>query len=309
MEKINAIREFNRYYTNILGLVNKNILDKNFSLAEARVLLEISKIDNCTSKILSEILCMDPGYLSRILKQFEKYGLIEKRKLEEDKRSYFLNLTESGKNQLKELDSSSNDQIRDLISHLSEDEQFELVNHMLSIENLLTPNKKIKLEDITIRTDIREGDAGYITYMHGWIYKKERNYNETFEAYVAQSFYEFLLNYDENRDRLWIAEHNNEIVGCIGIVDRGDKAQLRWFLLHPNYRKIGLGKTLMKKALNYCKQGNYKSVYLDTTDDLKEAIAMYTREGFMKISEKENHMWAENVNELEFELNLKNWEE
>lgn len=308
MDKINTIREFNRYYTNILGLVNKNILDKNFSLAEARVLLEISKTENCTSKALSEVLCMDPGYLSRILKQFEKYGLVEKRKLEEDKRSYFIELTESGRHQLEELDSSSSEQIRDLISHLSEEEQFKLVNNMLSIENLLTQSKKIGLEDITIRTDIREGDAGYITYMHGWIYKKERNYNASFEAYVAQSFYEFLLNYDENKDRLWIAEHNNQIIGSIGVVDRGDRAQLRWFLLHPDYRKIGLGKTLLKKALNYCKQGDYKSVYLDTTDDLKEAIALYTREGFMKISEKENHMWAENVNELEFELKLKNWE-
>ena len=62
-QKIKSIRAFNRYYTNILGLVNKNILDYNFSLAEARVLLEISKIENCTSKKLSDLLNMDAGYM------------------------------------------------------------------------------------------------------------------------------------------------------------------------------------------------------------------------------------------------------
>ena len=99
-QKIKSIRAFNRYYTNILGLVNKNILDYNFSLAEARVLLEISKIENCTSKKLSDLLNMDAGYLSRIIKQFEKHGLIEREKSKEDKRSYILELTESGSKKL-----------------------------------------------------------------------------------------------------------------------------------------------------------------------------------------------------------------
>ena len=130
--------------------------------------------------------------------------------------------------------------------------------------------------------------------MHGWIYKQEYNYSTAFESYVAQSFYEFLQNYDPELDRLWIA----------GIVNHGERAQLRWFLLHPDYRGIGLGKRLLKTALDHCRQKKYKSVYLDTTDDLEKAIAMYEKAGFIKVAEKENNSWREDLTELEFEMEL-----
>ncbi|WP_052352862.1 GNAT family N-acetyltransferase [Neobacillus dielmonensis] len=167
-----------------------------------------------------------------------------------------------------------------------------------------TGNKDLKLEDISIRNQVRPGDAGYLTYMHGWIYNKEYNYTTVFEGYVAQSFYDFLMNYDPNRDRQWVAEHNNEIVGFIAILGHGERAQLRWFLLHPDYRGIRLGKHLLNEAIAYCRQKGFKTVYLDTTDDLDRAIGMYTRAGFVKVAEKENHTWSDHLMELEFELNL-----
>ncbi|WP_462408539.1 GNAT family N-acetyltransferase [Neobacillus sp. Marseille-QA0830] len=167
-----------------------------------------------------------------------------------------------------------------------------------------TGSKDLKLEDISIRNQVRPGDAGYITYMHGWIYNKEYNYTTVFEGYVAQSFYDFLMNYDPNKDRLWVAEHNDEIVGSIAILGHGERAQLRWFLLHPDYRGIGLGKHLLNEAIAYCRQKGFKTVYLDTTDDLDQAIGMYTRAGFVIVAEKENHTWSDNLMELEFELNL-----
>lgn len=303
-KEIGSVRSFNRYYTNVLGLLDQHILESDFSLSEVRVLHEIEKIENCTLKKLVEILCMDSGYLSRILKQFQKYGLIEKRQSPEDGRSQFLYLTQGGQEKMDALNSRSDEQIYNLIQPLSEADQSRLVQNMTSIENVLTAGKTIKPEDITVRYKVKPGDAGYITHMHGWIYKQEYNYTTAFEGYVAQSFYDFLLNYNADRDRLWIAEHNREIIGCIGIVSHGDKAQLRWFLLHPNYRGIGLGKRLMNEAVEFCREKGYKAVYLDTTEDLDKAISMYIKAGFVKVAEKENHTWSDNLMELEFEMKL-----
>ncbi|MDQ7096684.1 helix-turn-helix domain-containing GNAT family N-acetyltransferase [Desulfosporosinus sp. PR] len=303
-KEVGIIRSFNRYYTNVLGLLDQHILESDFTLSEVRVLHEIEKTEDCTSKKLAEILCMDSGYLSRILKQFQKYGLIEKRQSPEDGRSQFLYLTQNGQEKMDALNTRSDEQIYNLIQPLSEESQAKLVLNMASIENVLTEGKNIKPEDITIRHTIKPGDAGYITYMHGWIYKHEYNYTTAFEGYVAQSFFEFLLNYNANRDRLWIAEHNCEIIGCIGIVGRGDRAQLRWFLLHPNYRGLGLGKRLLNESLDFCREKGYKAVYLDTTQDLEKAIGMYTKAGFGKVGEKENHTWADHLMELEFEIKL-----
>lgn len=302
--KVSVIRGFNRYYTNILGLLDQYILESDLSLSEVRVLHEIGKTEKCTSKMLVDILCMDAGYLSRILKKFYKMGLLRKEKSSEDGRAQYLYLTSHGRERMDDLNNSSDEQIAKIIKPLTEIDKNFLVHNMASIETILSNGKNIKLDDISIRTDVRSGDIGYITYMHGLIYKEEYGYSTAFEAYVAESFYEFLINYNPDKDHLWCAEHSGNIIGCIGIVGHGERAQLRWFLINPYYRKIGLGKKLLDKVLDFAKSKKYKSIYLDTTDDLSRAIKMYTKAGFVKKSEKRNNSWKENVTELEFELKL-----
>lgn len=185
----------------------------------------------------------------------------------------------------------ADEQIYDLIRHMPEADQIGLAQKMLSIENLLTGHRNVRLEDIVIRHAIKQGDAGYLTYMHGWIYAQEYNYSTVLEGYVAQSFYEFLANYDPRKDRLWIAEYAGEIVGSIGIVGHGDRAQLRWFLLHPGYRGIGLGKYMLNDSIEFWRRKGFKKVYPCTNSDLETAINMYKKAGFVKVAEKENNTW------------------
>lgn len=302
--RVSIIRRFNRYYTNVLGLLDQHILESDLSLSEVRVLHEIEKTDKCTSKMLSDILCMDAGYLSRILKKFYKMNLLTKEKSSEDGRAQYLYLTAEGKEKMDELNSSSDEQIAEIIKPLTEIDKNCLAQNMTSIETILTNGANIKLEDIIISTDVRPGDIGYITYMHGWIYGEEYGYSTAFEGYVAESFHKFLLNYNLDNDCLWCAKHNGNIIGCIGIVGQGERAQLRWFLIDPHYRGIGLGIKLLQQALNFTKVKKYKNVYLDTTNDLDKAISMYTKAGFIKISEKANNSWREDLIELEFEKEL-----
>ena len=155
---------------------------------------------------------------------------------------------------------------------------------------------------ISIREEIKPGDAGYITYMHGRLYALERGYSSAFEAYVAESFYRFLLHFDPEKDRLWCAESEGKIVGCIGIAQNGTRAQLRWFLLEPEVRHMGLGRELLSRALAFAKNAGYASVYLDTTSDLTEAISLYEKAGFREVGRKPNDSWKENTLELEYEL-------
>lgn len=301
---ISIIRSFNRYYTNVLGLLDQHILESDLSLSEVRVLHEIEKTKQCTSKMLADILCMDAGYLSRILKKFYKMDLLTKEKSSKDGRAQYLYLTSKGKEKMYDLNNSSDEQIVKIIKPLAERDSNCLVSNMTSIESILTNGANIKLDDITVRTDIRPGDIGYIIYMHGCIYREEYEYSTAFEGYVAESFYKFLINYNPENDRLWCAEHNGNIIGCIGIVGCGERAQLRWFLIDPHYRSIGLGKKLLQESLDFVKVKNYKSVYLDTTSDLDKAISMYTRAGFVKKLEKANNSWREDLTELEFEMRL-----
>ncbi|MHC1684656.1 MAG: GNAT family N-acetyltransferase [Clostridiaceae bacterium] len=302
---IHVIRSFNRFYTNVLGLLDQHLLDSKFSLAEVRVLYDIEHTENCTSKNLIKALRIDAGYLSRIIKRFEKNNLLYKVQSQEDGRIQYLYLTDEGKNTLFKLDCQSNNQISQLINSIPKQDQLAVVESMNIIENVFSKRTINTDRDIIIRNDLKPGDIGYLVHMHGWIYAKECGYNHMFEGYVCKTFYNFFENYNPEKDRLWLAESNGKIIGAIAIVGHSDvKAQLRWFILHPLYRGIGLGSKLLNEALNYCKDKHYNHIFLETTTDQKAAIKMYTAVGFSKVSENKSEMWGRTLVEQTYELHL-----
>ncbi|MEJ3720617.1 helix-turn-helix domain-containing GNAT family N-acetyltransferase [Paenibacillus polymyxa] len=302
---VHSIRRFNRFYTNVLGLLEQYLLDSEFSLSEARVLYELNNIENCTSKKLIEALRMDSGYLSRMMKRFEAFNLTYKVRSAEDGRLYFLYLTDKGRETLARLDALSDQQISLMVDKLQVHNQKKLVEGMEMIESAITDNPVSAEEKVSIRSEIRPGDIGYLIYLHGWIYAKECGYNHVFEGYVCKTFYEFLENYSPKKDRIWLAEANGIIIGAIGIVGHtSEKAQLRWFILHPDFRGMGLGKRLLSQATQYCREKGYRQVYLETTEDQKHAIHMYTQAGFRFKKEYRSSAWGVDHVELTYEWNL-----
>lgn len=302
---IHAIRKFNRFYTNILGLLNQHLLGSEFSLPEVRVLYELAHSRDITAKQLTRELKIDPGYLSRTIKRLEKQGLVYRVQSKEDGRSYHLYLTDKGKETFLRLDELSDRQIGGLTANLSTDSQAQLAQGMRVIEEALADKPAVSKESIDIRCDLRPGDAGYLIYLHGWIYFKECGYDHGFEGYVCKTFYEFFENYRSDKDKLWFAEVDGKIIGAIAVVGHTDKrAQLRWFILHPDYRGKGLGSRLMGEAMGFCREKGYKDIFLFTTQDQQTAIRMYEKAGFQKVLEHETHMWGKQLKELTYELHM-----
>jgi DNA-binding MarR family transcriptional regulator len=139
MEKsiIKNVRAFNRFYTNIIGLLDKSYLETGYTLTEARILFEISPVEKTdTSKIIDSIL-IDKGYLSRTLKKLEKDQLITKSKSEEDSRASKISLTARGIAELDMLNTLTNLQIEVLLQDLTSKDRDHLVLHMNSIIRIL----------------------------------------------------------------------------------------------------------------------------------------------------------------------------
>lgn len=135
---IEEIRAFNRYYTGLIGLLNDHLLDSEYSLAEVRILYEINTHQPVSaSQIMSE-MGIDKGYLSRVLKQLEKNGLISKQVSGEDARVTLVSLTAKGETLFSRLNAASDQQIEALITNLTREQQRTLVEHMQAIKVLLT---------------------------------------------------------------------------------------------------------------------------------------------------------------------------
>ncbi|MBV4357515.1 GNAT family N-acetyltransferase [Pinibacter aurantiacus] len=159
------------------------------------------------------------------------------------------------------------------------------------------------LDDITIRTDLMPGDLGYVIYRHGELYHSEYNYGISFETYVGAGLYEFYSSYDPAMDRVWICEHENKIVGFVLLMHReNNAAQLRYFLIEPEYRGIGLGKKLMNLYIDFLKEKGYQSSYLWTTNELYSAASLYKRHGFELTEEKPSTAFGKPLMEQRYDL-------
>jgi ribosomal protein S18 acetylase RimI-like enzyme len=157
--------------------------------------------------------------------------------------------------------------------------------------------------DVTIRTELRPGDLGYVIYLHGKLYREEYNYGIEFESYVAEGMLEFYRSYDPERSRVWICEDKDKIVGFLLLLDRATAAQLRYFILLPEYRGIGLGNKLMSLYVEFLKANNYRSSFLWTTHELYPAAHLYTKFGFELTEEKESDAFGKPLRERRYDLN------
>lgn len=299
--QVNQIRRFNRFYTNIIGLINQNVLESPYSLAEARVMLEINNNPNCTASEITRLLQIDPGYLSRILRRFKKAGLINTTKSEIDGRAQLVTLSETGKYTYSQLSAASDIQLAKILEHIPNGIQQQLIGHMAAIQAILSE----KSNDFIIIRNYRPGDLGYIAYRHGVLYANEYGLDQVFEKYVLQSLIKCLEN--PSGYNIWVAECCGSIIGFIGMVEI-DKttAQLRWFLLEPEFRGGGLGRKLLAAAMDYCRWREYGHVFLWTFKGLDAARHLYEDFGFTLTDQKENNTWKNQLVEQRWDVTLEN---
>jgi DNA-binding MarR family transcriptional regulator len=136
-EHISSIRDFNRFYTNVIGLLDNHVYDSEFTLPEARVLYELYYSKVRTASELMQLIHIDKGYLSRLLLAFERRRLIRRIRSKEDGRAVLISLTELGSKSFRELDKASERQATNLLKNLSATKQRELVGHMTAIKTII----------------------------------------------------------------------------------------------------------------------------------------------------------------------------
>lgn len=145
--------------------------------------------------------------------------------------------------------------------------------------------------DISIRHELRSGDLGRIVSLHGEAYAPLAGFGLRFEAYVAQTIAEYVLDNDA-RGRIWLAEQDGRLIGCTAVALRDDNtSQIRWVVVDPAARGHGLGNELVGRAVDYCKAEARNSIYLFTTDGLAESQSLYEKLGFKMISNETNELW------------------
>jgi len=302
--RVQAVRSFNRFYTRQIGVLREGLLRSPFSLTEVRVLYEIAHREKATASELCKELDLDPGYLSRILGNFEKRGLIYKSPSEADGRQSLLSLTQQGQKTFAPLEARSNEEVAAMLGRLSEGEQRRLVGAMHCINRLLAPAPDTPQPPYLLRPH-QPGDMGWVVHRHGVLYSQEYGYDERFEALIAEIVADFIQHFDPKRERCWIAEKDREIVGSVFLVKKSKTvAKLRLLLVEPAARGLGIGKRLVAECVRFARRVGYKKMTLWTQSDLPAARRIYEQAGFRLVQKKPHHSWARDLVSETWDLKL-----
>jgi DNA-binding MarR family transcriptional regulator/GNAT superfamily N-acetyltransferase len=301
-ERVAAVREFNRFYTNVLGLLREGLLDTPYSLTEARVIFELARQDQAEAVALSRSLDIDAGYLSRILARFEADALITRERAPSDGRRHVICLTESGREAFRMLDRSSNDQIRALLTALAEDDQHRLTVAMTAIREAIEGSPP---PAAFVLRPPNPGDLGWVVHRNGALYAHEYGWDASYETLVAQIVADYAARADPAREAAWIAELDGTPAGCVFCMRKTDTtAQLRLLLVEPRARGMGLGGRLVAECVAFARRAGYAEIVLWTNDVLDPARRIYQRAGFRLTGSQEHHSFGHDLVGEDWRLSL-----
>jgi len=301
-QRIAAVRAFNRFYTQRIGVLREHLLESPFPLTGVRVLYELAHWpetgDPPTASVLAARLTLDEGYLSRVLRSFEQRGLVRKKPSAADARRKSLALSRRGRQLFASLDARSRAEVAAILGKLSTAGQSRVVEAMRSIGGLLgqplaaAPPRQ---PPYVLRPP-QPGDIGWVVHRHGALYAQEYGYDERFEALVAQIAARFIQHFDPKCERCWIAEREGEIVGSVFLVRKTrTAAKLRLLLVEPQARGLGIGRRLIDECLRFARRAGYRKLMLWTQSDLSAARHLYAVAGFRKVAEEAHESFGKKL--------------
>lgn len=284
-ESVAAVRAFNRFYTRQIQILNEKYLRSLFSVTEARVLYELARRVTCTAAELSDVLALDPGYASRILRRLGKRGLIDGQPFEKDGRRTVLRLTAKGQGEFRKLDGRARQSTAALLSALTAAEQEKLVAGMRTIELLLgDPAGHRKHWVLRPR---QPGDLGWAVHRHGLAMAREHDWDAGYEAQVAGKAAEFLLR-GSGRELCWVAELDGEPAGIVLLLEKGrSAAEMDLLFVDPPARNVGIGSRLVAQCVESARKAGFAKVTARVSTVLEAARHILAKAGF-RVTRKEN---------------------
>jgi DNA-binding MarR family transcriptional regulator/GNAT superfamily N-acetyltransferase len=298
-DAITAVRAFNRFYTRFAGALDAHYMDSDLSLVEARLLYEIAHREAPLASELQDVLGLDAGYVSRILRRFQAKGWIARAR-GEDARRRPISLTGEGRTYFEALNRHTRAQTAARLEGLGGGERETLIAALDAVTRLLSGEEA----PWHIRT-FRTGDLALIASRQSILYESY-GWMRPMEILQGEVTTAFLRDFKPGREQCWVAEQAGMMAGAIMLVDAGDNVgQLRLLHVEPWARGLGIGSALVDECVTFARAAGYDLIRLWTHTILTPARRIYEKAGFRIVSTEVHHEFGAPVQGETWELALK----
>lgn len=278
LRRAQAVRHFNRFYTQHIGALHEHLARSAFSLTEVRVLHELSRGHAQTASALGRALGLDSGYLSRLLTSFERRNLITRRPSDSDARQSLIALTDNGQAAYAPLDAAAIEEVSGVLGGLAPRAQQDLIAAMKLIERLL--RGKQLAGPVELRQP-RVGECGWLVHRQAQWFAAQYGWDQSFEGLLARIVADYTQRNDPVREMCWVADQEGIVVGSVCIVGVSTTvAGVRLLWVEPDARRLGIGTQLLSECLRFAGRAGYTKLTLTTASTLADPRRLCERAGF-----------------------------
>lgn len=282
--QVQQVRRFNRLVTQRVGALEANYLRRGRPLGEARLIFETGA-DGVEVRALRNKLGLDSGYLSRLMQSLKTQGLITVKQETGDGRRRRVSLTRKGSVERAAYDRLSDELAASMLEPLDAADRSRLVTAMGEVERLIrAASVEIAIES-PMNADGRWCLSEYFRelgarFEGGFHHEKEGLADA---AEIAPPVGVFVL-----------ARLDGEAVGCGGLkcIDEAT-GEIKRVWTAPKMRGMGVARRMLRTLEAAARDMGLKALRLDTNRALKEAQALYRKEGFREIARYNDNPYAD----------------
>ncbi|CAB3800886.1 bifunctional helix-turn-helix transcriptional regulator/GNAT family N-acetyltransferase [Paraburkholderia caffeinilytica] len=302
LRRAQAVRHFNRFYTQHIGALHEHLAKSAFSLTEVRVLHELSRGRAQTASVLGRNLGLDSGYLSRLLTSFERRNLITRRPSDSDARQSLIALTDNGHAAYAPLDAAVIEEVSALLNGLTVLSQEQLIAAMKVIERLLDSKPQ---HELVILRQPRAGECGWLVHRQAEWFATQYGWDQSFEGLLARVVADYSQRNDPVREMCWVADQEGMVVGSVCIVGISTTvAGVRLLWVEPDVQRLGIGTQLMSECVRFARRAGYTKLTLTTASTLKEPRRLCERAGFQLVCTTAERRFGKDLMIERWELEL-----
>jgi DNA-binding MarR family transcriptional regulator/ribosomal protein S18 acetylase RimI-like enzyme len=304
MDIVQAVRQFNRFYTRLIGLLDEHLPDTGLSLPEGRVMYELATGGKQTAADLARTLGIDKAQLSRVIRTLMDRNLLLSKVDSAHAKKKILSLTPAGRVAFTGLDQGTRFRMESVLGPLTGAKRRKLISSMRSIQAVFDAR-----DDASTTLRLRSlvpGDLGWVIHRQAVLYAQEYGWDWTYEALISKILGGYAADFDASKEDGWIAERAGQVVGSVFLM-KGDAplvAKLRLLYVEPHVRGLGLGRRLVETCVARARQLGYRRLTLWTNDVLTAARRIYETSGFLLTNESAHRSFGRDLVGQTWDLDL-----
>lgn len=285
--EVRAFRAALREMVRELGMLSRKSSGTELSPLQSHILIELDQKPSGATELAAK-LCVEKASMSRTLRSLINDGYLLREHDVQDGRASTFRLSNDGKQLLLSLEENADRFAEEALASSSDAEAEEFLRTISRFSNSLRNARLQREVGLTFRPIEARDDAAMAEVIRNSFRENRIDHLEGVSLHDPEL--ERLSDvYGEPGSGYWVAEAKGKIVGGGGFASLSGEegiCEMQKLFFSSDVKGMGMGRRMIAFILSQAKAMGYQYCYLETLDELKDAVYLYKKFGFNFLNER-----------------------